>query len=105
MNEIDVTATLNEVNFGATGAREVLQNVRTILTTPIYSVPLDRLFGMDATMLDLPIPVAQAKLTSEIIAKIHKYEPRFKVTKVLFAGDGLDGILRPTVRGMIISGV
>jgi phage baseplate assembly protein W len=102
MSDFDVTATLDPIDFGATGVKEVLQNVRTILTTPIYSVPLDRLFGLDATMLDQPLPVAKAKLTAEIIAKIHRYEPRFQVTRVLFADDGIDGVLRPTVRGRIV---
>lgn len=102
MSEFDVTATLGPIDFGATGEKEVLQNVRTIMTTPIYSVPLDRLFGIDETMLDLPLPVAQAKLTAEIIAKVNKYEPRFRVTKVLFAGDAINGGMRPTVRGRVV---
>ncbi|MDR7865170.1 MAG: hypothetical protein RIN56_00050 [Sporomusaceae bacterium] len=105
MSEFDVTATLDKIDFGATGVKEILQNVRTILTTPIYSVPLDRLFGLDATMLDEPLPVAQAKLTAKVIAAVHKYEPRFRVTRVLYDGNAIDGVLRPTVRGRIVSGV
>jgi phage baseplate assembly protein W len=102
VSEFDITATLDGIDFGATGIAEILQNVRTILTTPKYSVPLDRNFGLNATMLDAPVPVAQAKLTAEIIAAVHKYEPRVRVTKVLYEGDGQEGILRPKVRVRII---
>lgn len=100
--EVDITAKLEGVNFGATGITEILQNVQTILTTSKYSVPLDREFGINSTMLDLPIPIAKAKLTSEIISAVHKWEPRVRVTKVSFEGDGLDGKLVPKVRVKII---
>jgi phage baseplate assembly protein W len=102
MIEIDITAQLDEVDFGATGHIEILQNVRTIITTPRYSVPLDRNFGLNATMLDEPLPVAKAKLTAEIIAAIHKYEPRVKVTKVLYDGNAMEGVLVPKVRVKIV---
>ncbi len=101
--EFDVTATLEEINFrpGST-LEEILQNVRTIVTTPKYSVPLDRNFGITATMLDAPMPVSRAKLMAEIIDAIQRYEPRVRVTQVTFTGDGMDGILRPKVRVRIV---
>lgn len=101
--DFDVTAQLSEVSFmPGNEAEEILQNVRTILTTPKYSVPLDRTFGLSTTMLDAPIPVAQARLTAEIISAIHLYEPRVRVTKVLYQGDAMDGVIRPTVRVRIV---
>lgn len=100
--EFDVTAELGSIDFGASGAAEVLQNVRTILTTPKYSVPLDREFGISTAMLDAPLPVAQAKLTAEIIATINRYEPRVKVTKVTYECNASDGVLRPKVRVRIV---
>ena len=101
--ELDITAQLGEVSFQPVSTiEEILQNVRTILTTPVYSVPLDRTFGLSATMLDAPIPVAQAKLTAEIIAAVHKWEPRVRVTKVTYEGDAADGVLRPKVRVRIV---
>jgi len=96
--EFDITATLEEINFApASLEEEIIQNVRTIFTTAKYSVPLDRLFGMDTTMLDHPTPKAMAALQAETIMAIHKYEPRCRVTKVNFDGD-LDGRLVPRVR-------
>lgn len=97
--EVSTLTTLSQVNFApSTTLEEIIQNVRTILTTPIYSVPLDRNFGVNAEMLDLPMPVAQARLSAEIVAAVQKYEPRVEVTQVIFNGDGMDGILKPTVK-------
>ncbi len=81
----------------ATEAAEILQNVRTIITTTQYSVPLDRDFGINADMLDLPMNVAQARLQSEIITAIKKYEPRVEITAISFTGTA-DGVLVPKVQ-------
>lgn len=98
--EIELTvAASTAVNFApATTTEEIFQNVRTILATPVYSVPLDRAFGVNATMLDLPMPVSQAKLAAEIVQAIQQFESRVEVTKVLFSGDAQAGKLQPTVR-------
>ncbi len=100
--EFDITATLGAIDFGATGPAEILQNGRTILTTTKYSVPMSREFGLSATMLDDPLPVAKAKLTAEIVAALRRYEPRLEVTRVTYEGDAAEGILRPKVRVKII---
>lgn len=98
--EIEMTAGVNiAVNFApAATAEEILQNVRTILATSVYSVPLNRAFGVNAELLDLPLPVAKAKLSAQIIQAIQKFEPRVEVTRVSFTGDGAAGRLQPTVR-------
>ena len=90
---------IGAVNFApATEIEEIIQNVRTIVTTPIYSVPLDRMFGVYPELVDLPIPVLQAKLTAKIVAAVQKYEPRAQVTAVTYDGDAKEGIVKPTVR-------
>lgn len=96
----EITAeNINYINFAPDSLEEeVLQNVKTILTTTKYSVPLDREFGLSATMLDDPMPIAKAKLTAEIIMAIRRWEPRARVVEVRYEGDGMDGILRPKVR-------
>lgn len=102
MQIVDVTAKLKEISFSPTNeVEEILQNVKTILTTTKYSVPLDRKFGINAEILDMPLPYIQAKLTAEIISAIQKYEPRVVVNKVIYNGDGQEGKLIPTVRVMI----
>ena len=90
-----------KIDFGATGASEVLQNVRTILATPVFSVPLDRAFGVDCALLDNPMPMAQAKLSAQIFAAIRAYEPRVEVIQVDYVQsttDALDGRLVPRVQ-------
>ena len=77
-------------------AEEVLQNVRTIITTIKGSIPLDREFGIDGEVVDLPINVAKAKMTNEIFRAIRIYEPRAVIESISFDGE-LSGRLLPTV--------
>ncbi|MBQ8697921.1 MAG: hypothetical protein IJ521_02835 [Schwartzia sp.] len=71
----------------ASVVEEVIQNVRTIITTIKYSIPLDRDFGIDGDVVDLPINVAQAKLTNEIFRAIRRYEPRAVIESIAFKGE------------------
>lgn len=103
---IDVTAELDGVEFSPGNTyEEILQNVRTICTTPKGTVPLDRDFGLDQTLLDAPIAVAKARYTSEIISVVQRYEPRVKVTRVMYDGDGADGKLNAKVQVKIADGL
>lgn len=79
----------------ATEIEEIVQNVRTIILTQKYSVPLDREFGIDAKALDMPILAAQARLTAEVATAINRFEPRAKLKKLQFDGDGATGKLIP----------
>jgi phage baseplate assembly protein W len=85
------------LNFGAVGVEEVLQNVRTLLATKKFSVPLDRDVGLDFSVLDKPYPRAQAEIRTEIIQALRRFEPRARVIRVAFDGDPLDGALNPSV--------
>lgn len=56
---------------------EIAQNVRTILNTVKYSVPLDRDFGISVNIVDAPIaPSIEAQLYSDVLDVIRTYEPR-----------------------------
>lgn len=96
--EIEITANMGSIDFGASGVTEIIQNIRTILATPKYSVPLNREFGVDLTMLDAPLPIAKARFSAEVIQAIQRWEPRAKVIKVTYEGNATEGILRPKVR-------
>lgn len=67
---------------------EVLQNVATIISTPKFTVPLDRRLGLMASVIDRPIPVAKALIIGEIMDAIEEYEPRAEIVNVTFADDG-----------------
>lgn len=76
---------------------EIFQNIRTILATPICSVPLDRSFGIDAECVDMPLPAAKANIGQKIVKAIRQYEPRAEITKISWEADQ-DGILKPKVQ-------
>lgn len=93
------TVTLNQgVDFApSTEAAEIIQNVRTILSTRVGTVPLARGFGVSWAALDRPLDVARSLTRVAVIDAITAYEPRARVESVSFDGDGMEGIMRPRV--------
>lgn len=89
---------LKSINFGATGIDEVLQNVAFIMSTTFMSCPLDREFGIDQTILDSPIHIAQAKYTAKVVDAITLLEPRATVLEVTYTSEPLKGKLIPKVK-------
>ncbi len=103
--EVDISASTTAVVIGATGLEEIYQNVRTIITTPKGSVPLDREFGVDQTFLDMPTMAAMTRALPAIVDAVEKYEPRVKVTAVNWIeSDVMDGRMIPQVRIRIRDG-
>lgn len=78
--------TLKDVEFNVRGeipvAEDILRCLRNLILTPVGTVPLDRDFGIDQSILGLPIDVAQSLLAVEIIDKVERYEPRVSVSEV-----------------------
>lgn len=78
--------TLKDVEFNVRGeipvTEEILRCIRNLIMTPVGTVPLDRDFGIDQSILGLPIDAAQSLLAVEIIDKVDRYEPRVSVTEV-----------------------
>ena len=86
------------INFApATIAEEVMQNVRMIISTVKYSVPMDRAFGIDGAIVDRPINIAKAHPTNEIFRAVRRYEPRATIEAIDFNGDE-SGTLTPTIK-------
>lgn len=98
---IRVTTDLSEIIImPSTEFEEIIQNVKTILSTVIGEVPLDREFGTDRQILDLPISIATAKISAAIVKAINKFEPRARVVKVNYVQsqlEGMEGVLKPSV--------
>jgi len=101
----ELTTQPREIKFAPTVLEEILQNVYTVLTTLIYTVPLNREFGIDATIIDDPIPIAKARLVSEIIEKVQMYENRIIVEEVRFNEDFMEGKIEPILRIRLREGV
>lgn len=97
-----IDTSIIEINFAPNKIEEVMQNVRTILLTTKYSAPLNRKFGINASIIDTSI-LGKAKVISEIINNINLYEPRAEVTNIEFkdgltnSTDVIEGILHPKV--------
>lgn len=78
----------NAINFMPENEhKEILQNVITICTTLKGSVPMDREIGVSPKIIDEPVNIARAKISSEIIDAVRKFEPRAKVTRLNFEED------------------
>lgn len=83
--------------------KSILQNVSIILRTIKGTCPMYRDFGIDATLIDRPIPAAKVLLFSQIREAIEEYEPRVRVTSVDFdTQDEMQGALTPVVEVEII---
>lgn len=92
-----VTGNLKSIDFGATGVKEVLQNVAFILGTVAFSCPLNRDFAYSPD-LDAPYPVAITRTRARVVEAIQTFEPRAEVTEVEFTGDPLNGQQTPIVK-------
>ncbi|UHA74455.1 GPW/gp25 family protein [Paenibacillus sp. 481] len=105
MRTFEVRRESTGIDFAPDGIEEINQNLRTILGTMVGSVPLDREFGFDASMLDEPQELVQARMTGEIITAIHTYEHRVQVIEVVYEDGEQLGQLIPIVRyGLVEEG-
>lgn len=77
--------------------KDIHRCLATLYTTPIGTVALDRDFGIDWGIVDMPLPIAKSMYTTEIIQKTIKYEPRVRAKQVLFEIDAVSGLLCPTI--------
>lgn len=80
------------IDFGAIAYKEIFQNVKTILATPLFSAALERLLGVDQTIVDLPIDQA-AEATVAILDALYFWEPRVEPVDIHFDSDVVSGHL------------
>ena len=66
---------------------EIIQNVKTIISTPKGSVPLMRDFGVDWQVIDTLTPELELKLKEEIFTQIERWEKRVKVKTISINAD------------------
>lgn len=97
--------------IGATGLAGLQQCLRIIVTTLIYSVPLDRGFAVTGSFIDAPLPHAVAQHLADLTEAIEKYEPRVKIKSIGLTGpadkleDLIEGRIFPTIRFELKNGV
>lgn len=103
MPEYDVLLTKLGVVFMPSGeTEEILQNVMTICLTQKYSVPMDRLLGLEGEFLDEAISKERAKFKAEVVRAVKKYEPRARVSRIDFEVDH-NGKVIPRIRVKIVN--
>lgn len=66
-------------------AADVLERVKTILSTPKGTVCYDRAFGMDMGVVDLPLPVARVRFLAAATEQLRRYEPTVRIKNASFA--------------------
>lgn len=91
------------IDFGAIGVDEIFQNIKYIILTEYFSVPLDREFGLDMTLVDKPIPVAKLLFPQECTMKISLYEPRALFRDITYTEDHINGKLMPHVTVILLT--
>lgn len=88
---------MKNIDYGATGEKEILQNVAFIMSSVKMSCPLDRGFGIES-VIDKPINVAKALLSARTVEAVNTFEPRAKVKIVEIKGDAEQGLMQPKVK-------
>ena len=103
MSEYELYLTPTGVNFAPESeVIEILQNVLTICLTQKYSVPMDRLLGVEGEFLDEAVSRVRAKFKQEVVRAVKKYEPRARITSIDFTTD-LNGRVYPRIRVKIVA--
>lgn len=96
------------LQIGATGMTAITQNIRVIVTTLAYSVPLDRGFSNQGSFIDAPTPHAVASRVAELTEAIEAKEPRVKVERIDYvqrAEDAMQGRVYPCIHFSLRPGV
>lgn len=82
MRTLTLTGEKTALLIGATGIRSIEQNIRMILTTFMYSVPLDRGFAHDGSAVDTPSPLEAARRIARLTEVLETHEPRIIVRDI-----------------------
>lgn len=80
-----------------------LKQVENLLKTPVGSLALDRDFGINMSFIDQIPPVAKQLYIAEVIKKIKKYIPAFKVDSIDFVQTEDISVLKPIVKIIVRS--
>lgn len=95
--------------IGATGIDAIKQNIRIIIETLAYSVPLDCAFAHVGDFIDSPSPLETARMVGVMAEAIETHEPRVLVDKISMEAasttDAMQGSLRPRITFHLKEGV
>ncbi len=100
---IDTSKSINLTLTPETTIQEIVQNVSVIISTPKFTIPLDRNFGTNQSFIDKPIEIAKTLIIAEIYKAVGEYEPRVEVENITFSQDNTNGILSPILEVNILN--
>ncbi len=72
-------------------AADLRGQLALLLATPVGTVVLDREFGIDHSFVDMPLPIAQNMLASELAYKVERYIPELKLNEIILTSASEDG--------------
>ncbi len=85
------TSETPNIDWAASGADEIVQNVFTLLNTHKHEVAYDRTLGLPGELIDLPQSEAVPSTISSIYSVIEESEPRATIVDVRYGGTDEDG--------------
>jgi phage baseplate assembly protein W len=88
------------VDLTAKGKRRLAQQLATLLATPQGSVPLDRAFGLDWSLVDTPQTRLLPLFVAEVAAKVERYIPQLRLLSAWLeqSGDAAQGHMVPVAQ-------
>jgi uncharacterized protein len=87
------TSKTTDIDWGATGVNEIIQNVLNLLNIVKYEVAYDRTLGINTDFQDMPLQESIVLATAQIYEIIEQREPRVIVEEVSFIGLSNEGEL------------
>ena len=102
---VEISSLSPNVIFGAKDVVEIIQNVRTIISTQKGTCPMDREFGLTREFLDTPMPGIRARAEQEVFLQVRKYEPRAEIREIDWIVDVLAGKVSPKLKVGIKDGI
>lgn len=100
-----VDQTLKEIQMlPESETNEVLQNLKTILSTEQGSAPMCRDIGISGETIHRRATVAQVLLTRDIFEAVHDQEKRAELKNVRYGDTHNDGALAPVLEVQINGG-
>lgn len=83
-----------KLNYGSL-KESTVRGLQTLYSTIEGTVPMDREFGLDGTMIGYPVEVIKNMYTLDVMEKTEKYFSNVKVTEVTY--ESIDNTLIPTI--------
>jgi hypothetical protein len=90
-------ATIGTPLISSNVAQDTINRVNRLFSTPAGSVPWDRSFGIDMSVLDNPPKAVQGALLVEYIKKLKMYFPTLKINSISFSYSDNGGTIIPKV--------